>query len=274
MRRRTIRRILGGLVGLAALAAGAGVLAGDGPSEAELAKVGLKRSGPLLVLEAESEVHTKADEVRHLSRQLAHDVARQQMTLSPEQYQATLKGLNDELNQYKNELNATRNALNRIPKRRGYPVNYQLHQELTAYRNELQAEVTQRTSYLNQLKGQKYDPKARLQADADVRTRREERHQAVQELRKLVDGLHEKYAAVAKEPRVQKWLDTPEGSAGIKPKLGPSHAIRLDIKMLEQFERAEAAGDSANGPARSTRKGRRSKTAKHAAPAGDSASPF
>lgn len=274
MGQRTIRRILGGLVGLAALAAGAGVLAGDGPSEAELAKLGLKRSGPLLVLEAESEVHAKADEVRHLSRQLAHDVARQQMTLSPEQYKATLNELNTELNQYKSELNATKNAINRLPKYRGRIVNYQLHQELTYYRNQLQAEVTQRTTFLNQLKGQKYDPKARLQADADVRNRREERHQAVQELRKLVDGLQEKYAAVAKEPRVQKWLDTPEGSAGIKPKLGPSHAIRLDIKMLEQLERAEAAGDSTNGPARSTRKGRRSRTAKHAAPASDSASPF
>lgn len=270
----TMRRILGGLVGLAALAAGAGVRAGDGPSDSELAKAGLKRSGPLLVLEAETEVHAKADEVRHLSRQLAHDVARQQMTLSPEQHQATLNELNAELNQYKAELNSTKNALNRIPRRRGYSVNYQLQQELTYYRNQLQAEVNQRTTFLNQLKGQKYDPKARLQADADVRNRREERHQAVQELRKLVDGLQEKYAAVAKEPRVQKWLDTPEGSAGIKPKLGPSHAIRLDIKMLEQLERAEAAGDTANGPARATRKGRRSKSAKHAAPAGGSASPF
>lgn len=275
MRRRTIGRILGGLLGLAAFtAAVGGVRAGDGPSDAELAKLGLKRSGPLFLLEAESEVHAKANEVRHLSRQLSQDIARQQMTVSPEQHQAQLKLLNAQLNQYKTQLNATRNALNRIPKRRGYPVNYALYQQLTYNRNMLQAEVNQGTAFLNQVKNQKFDPKARLQADADVRNRREERNLAVQDLRKLVDGLLEKYAAVAKEPSVQKWLEVPEGSAGVKPKLGPSHAIRLDIKMLEQLERAAGGGDSSYGSGRATRRGRRSRTAKQTAPAGDSASPF
>ncbi len=272
MRRRTMGRILGGLLGLAALAAGVGVRAGGGPSDTELAKLGLRRSGPLLLLEAESEVHAKAKEVRQLTRQLSQDIARQQMTASPEQHQAQLKLLNAQLNQYKAQLNTTRNALNRIPKRRGYPINYALYQQLTYNRNMLQAEVNQGTAFLNQVKNQKFDPKARLQADADVRNRREERNLAVQDLRKLVDGLQEKYAAVAKEPRVQKWLEVPEGSAGVKPKLGPSHTIRLDIKMLEQLERGSAEGNSGSG--RAGRRGRRSRTTKQAAPAGDSASPF
>ena len=62
-------RVLGSLVGLVFIGAGIGLRAGEPPSDKELAKHGLKRSGPLLVLEAESDVHAKAEEVRRLSRQ-------------------------------------------------------------------------------------------------------------------------------------------------------------------------------------------------------------
>jgi hypothetical protein len=273
MRPRASGRILGGLVGFLALGAGIGLQAGDGPSDAELAKLGLKRSGPLLVLEAESEVHNKAEEVRHSSRQVANAVARQRLTLSPEEYQAALRELNAELAQFKAQLNSTTQAINRMPRRRGYPVYIEQFQELTYFKSQLQAEISQRSTFLNQLKGQKFDPTARTKADADVRSRREELHQGVQDLRKLVDALHEKYAAVAKEPKVQKWLDTPEGSAGIKPKLGPSHVFRMDVKMLEQMERAQG-GESGSATRKAAHKGRRTKAARRPANPDGDASPF
>ena len=136
--------------------------------------------------------------------------------------------------------------INRLPRgRRGYPANNivaEEQQELNYYKNQLQAEISQRTNFLNQLRSKPFDPKARIKADNDVRDRQEALHQGAQDLRKLVDATNEKYAAVAKDPQVKKWLDTPEGPAGVKPKLGPSRAFHLDVKMLEQIERIVGRG--------------------------------
>lgn len=260
-------KLLGFLVGWMAIwgAAGSGsrLLAGDGPSDKALAKYGLKRSGPVFILESESEVHAKAEEVRHLSRQLREAVARQRSTLSEKDYQATIKQLNDENNQFKAQLNTVNQTLNRLPRRRGYPANSIVAEEqgeLNYYKSQLQMEINQHTAALNQLKSRPFDPKARVQADTEVRNRQEAVHAGAQELRKLVDDVNEKYAALAKESRIKQWLDTPEGPAGVKPKLGPSRVFHLDVKMLEQIERAESAGDESSAPARATRKGRRSRT--------------
>ncbi len=62
-----------------------------------------------------------------------------------------------------------------------------------------------------------------------------------------MDEVHEKYAAVAKDPQVKKWLDTPEGHAGVKPKLGPSRAFLLDEKMLQRLERPVGSGRARHG---------------------------
>ena len=85
---------------------GGDLRAGEGPSDAELAKHGLKRAGTVLALEAESEVHAKAEEVRHLSRQLSYAQAQQRSTLSEKEYQDTIKGLTAQINQFKNQSNA------------------------------------------------------------------------------------------------------------------------------------------------------------------------
>jgi uncharacterized phage infection (PIP) family protein YhgE len=277
MRTHSSARFLGILIGLSAVGVGIGLRADEPPSDAALAKLGLKRAGTLLVLEAESEVHAKAEEVRRLSRQLSSSVAQQRATLSEKEYQDTIKELNAELNQFKSQLNAVNQTINRLPKRRGYPANSfvaEEQQELTYYRNQLQMEINQGTAFLNQLKSKPYDPKARLKADSDVRDKQEALHQAAQELRKLVDGVHEKYEAVAKESQVKKWLDTPEGTAGVKPKLGPSRAFQADVKMLEKIEQASGSDDSGSAPsAKAARKGRRAK-AKRPAGAGNAASPF
>ena len=135
-------------------------------------------------------------------------------------------------------------------------------------------EISQRTTFLNQLKSKPFDPKAKILADTEVRNREEALHQGVLDLRKLVDGVHEKYTALGKDPQVKKWLDTPEGHAGVKPKLGPSRAFLMDEKMLQRLEAQSAADEpGAATPTKAVRKRRRSKARRPASTA-DEASPF
>lgn len=270
-------RVLGFSLGLTLLGPWIGLRAGEPPSDADLAKHGLKRTGAVLVLEAESEVHAKAEEVRKLGRDWSHAVAQQRSTLSEKEYQDTIKELTSEINQFKAQSNAAQAAMNRIPKRRGYPVNNILaeeYQELSYFHNQLQMEINQRQAFVNQLKSKPFDPKDRIKADNEVRTRAEALHQGALDLRKLVDGIREKYAALEKDPKVKKWLNTPEGPAGVKPKLGPSRAFLLDEKMLERAERESSPDEPLAQPTKASRKGRRTSRAKHTAKSGDAASPF
>ena len=116
-------------------------------------------------------------------------------------------------------------------------------------------EISQRTNFLNQLKSKPFDPKDRIQADTEVRTRQEAMHQGALELRKLVDEIHEKYAAVGKDAQVKKWLDTPEGHAGVKPKLGPSRTF-LARREDAGADRAGVGGGRARRGSRPRRPGR------------------
>jgi hypothetical protein len=252
---------------------GGGLDAGEPPSDRMLEKHGLKRSGPLYVLTAEAGVHDKAVEVRDLARQWNHAVAQERATVGEKEYQETIKELTAELNQLRSQMNLVTQNLNRIPKRRGYPVYLEEFQELTYYKNQLQMEVSQRTNFLNQLKGKPFDPKERVRADAEVRTRKEAMHQGALELRKLVDEIHAKYAAIGEDAQVKKWLDTPEGHAGVKPKLGPSRTLVLDEKMLERVERDSGMDEPAASEHKSSRKGRRTTRTKHAATSGNAGTP-
>jgi hypothetical protein len=273
---RTSGRIVGWLVGCLVIGSGIGLRAGEGPSERMLASVGLKRVGEVFVLESESEVHAKAQEVRQLSHQVRDAIAKQRATVSEKEYQATIKELTDEINQYKAQTNAANQMINQLPRgRRGYANNYVAaeQQELSYYKNVYAAEIQQRTDRLDWLRKNPFDPKARIKADNDVRERQEALHQGAQDLRKLVEATSEKYATVAKDQRVKKWLDTPEGPASVKPKLGPSRAFLLDVKMLEQIERSSGMDEPTAPAGKATRKGRRAK-AKRATGTDDSASPF
>jgi hypothetical protein len=99
-------------------------------------------------------------------------------------------------------------------------------------------------------------------------------HQGALDLRKLVDGVHAKYAALARDPQVKKWLDTPEGPAGVKPRLGPSRAFLQDEKLLERVERVSAADEPGDQAPKASRKVRRTVKTRRATGAGNAASPF
>ncbi len=155
-----------------------------------------------------------------------------------------------------------------MPKRRGYPVYWEEYQELIYYRNQLQIEISQRTTFLNQLKGQPVRPEGPHPADTDVRTRARSSTRASRTSASSSTEIHEKYTAVGEEPQVKKWLETPEGYAGVKPKLGPSHP-----SAGPQDARAVGAGRGRRGrqgrPQGSPHQGRRP-----AAKADSDASPF
>jgi hypothetical protein len=247
---RTARILIPALGWALLLGAGTALRAGEKATDKALAKHGLRRAGAILVLEAESEVHAKAEEVRHLSAQLSLAVTLQRATLSEKEYQDKIKELTAALNQLRAESNAVTQNMNRFPRYRTRRGSYFANNEVTEeyqgmayYRDQLQAEIQQRTAFLNQIKSRPYDRKDRLKADNEVRERLEALHQGASDLRKLVDGARAKYAAVAKDPQVAEWLDTPEGHAGVKPKLGPSRAFLHDEKLLERAERETSADE-------------------------------
>ena len=218
---------------------GASLLAGDTPSDEALTKVGLKKSGALLVLEAESDVHTKVTEARQLYREWSNLVMRQRSTVSEKEYQSTIKELTNETNQLRNQLNTTNQMFNRLPRYRGTfatTLAYQQGAELSEYKAQLEWEINQRNIFLNQLKSQPFDPKAKLKIDAEVRDKGEALHKAVLDARKLVDETDEKYKGLTKNDEVKNLLTTIERKTHTKPQLGQSRVYHLDLKYLEKME--------------------------------------
>ena len=237
--------------------------AADDPQNETLAKHKLKALGSLQVLEDEGEFKTKLTEASRLKRQLSHSILQQQGTMSPQQYQKTLEGLKDELNQMRSQINQATQQMNSLPRFRGrFASSYaqEAYNELTVYRNQLQMQVNQETAWLNQLQSQKADPKAKEKIDAEVNDRRDAYHQAIQDLRTLADSVTKKYGELQKDSEVKDALAALGKGKREKPKLGPSHDFLNSVKLLEKLEKAESSGDAfQEKPARRSRTKSRSK---------------
>lgn len=260
---------------------GAGLSAGDPPSDQALTKLGLKRAGTLLVLEAESDVHSKATEARRLASELSNAVMKQRSTVSEKEYQATVKELTNETNALRNELNTTRRMMSQLPMNRGrFATNLAAQQgsELNEYQQQLNWEIAQRNDFLGQLKSQPFDPKAKLKIDAEVRDKGEALHKAALDFRKLVDETNEKYKGLDKNDEVKKLATSIERKTGAKVKLGQSRQYHLDVKLLEKLEQQVSAGEPTSTTDKPARKARRTtkgkRSSKAAADSGDSGSPF
>ena len=165
--------------------------------------------------------------------------------MSPEQYQKTLQGLRDELNQMRSQINQVSQQMSSFPRFRGRLTStyaQEQYNELMLYRNQLQMQVNQESAWLNQLQSQKADPKAKEKIDAEVRDRREAYHQAILDLRTLADSTTQKYAELAKDAEVKEAIQALGKGKRDKPKLGPSHDFLNNVKLLEKLEKAESAG--------------------------------
>src|SRR5262249_40133059 len=130
--------------------------------------------------------------------------------------------------------------------------------ELLGYRNELQAEMSQAADLLKQLRSQKYDGQARQKIDEEVRDRREALHQAIVDLRKLVDSAGQKYAELSKNKDVARALDLLGKRSPSRPKLGPSASYVNSVKLLERLEKEVSEGDAQGAPEKSGRLTRKS----------------
>jgi uncharacterized coiled-coil DUF342 family protein len=270
--------------------------AADGTGNEVLKKHGLKMAGSLAVATEEPEIKTKLSDARRLSKQLSQSLMQQKATMSPEEMQKTVKTLGARINDLKSELNAVNQQMNQVPRsnnnagygRFGSGIGYgnnggmgygnngglgyannggmsfannnaaELYSELLAYRTQVQAEIEQDSYFLNQLKSQPADPKAKEKIDSDVRDRRDAYHEAILELRKLVDSATAKYDEFATNVEVKKALDAIGKGQREKPKLGPSHDFQTNVKTVEKLEQAESSGDKEDTQAKPARRGRRS----------------
>jgi len=242
------------------------VAAAEGPENEVLKKNGLKIAGTLAVLETESEVKNKINEMRRLSKQLNYSLMQQQGTMSAQDYQQTIERLGEEINQMRAEINLASQQMNSLPRFRGRlstTMAQEQYNDLLIYRNQLQMEVNQETAWLNQLKSQKFDPKSKEKIDAEVGDRREAYHQALLDLRKLADAATEKYGELATDEAVKKALVAAGKAAKNKLDLGPSHEFLNNVKLLEKLEKAASSPDTDGPPAKHARRSRHVTKSKH-----------
>jgi hypothetical protein len=242
--------------------------AGD-PAEEPLKKQGLKLVGSLYLLDVDADIQKKMTEVRRHGSQLKLAILKQSATPSAKERQEAIKNLTASIDEYRAEIGATTHQINQTPRlgnRRGRGggfgnnVTTEAYHELLAYRNQLQAELSNRTGLLNQLRNQKLDPDARARADADVRDRTDAYHQVLADLHKEVDSAVEKYGVLAKSAEVKRALDALSTRSHTTLKIGPSPRFLAQIKLLEKLEKAsaEAAPDPEFAPEKTTRPGKKS----------------
>jgi hypothetical protein len=281
--------------------------AADGTGNEVLKKHGLKMAGSLVVATEEPEIKTKLSDARRLSMQLSQSLMQQKATMSPEEMQKTVKTLGTRINDLRSELNAVNQQMNQVPRsnnnagygRFGSGMGYgnnggmgygnnggmgygnnggmsfannnaaEMYSELLAYRTQVQAELEQDSYFLNQLKSQPADPKAKEGIDSVIRSRRDAYHQALVDIRKLVDSATAKYDEVAKNSEIKKALNILGKGLRETPKLGPSREFLNNVKLLEKLEKAESSGETEPTHATTGRRGRRSTKAKHSTKAAD-----
>jgi DNA repair exonuclease SbcCD ATPase subunit len=253
------------VVGMVVASAGSGIASEEGRPEDVLARLGLKKAGDRWILGAEAEVRSKLDEAKRLSSQLSRALVQQRGMLSEQDRQAMLKELNGRISQLRSELKETNQQMRQVPRagagrRPGYFFNSlaaDQYAELRAHRDELQAELDQRTTALGQLKGQSFDKKARAAIDDEVRDRREALHQAVADLRRLVDATRAKYAELAKAPELQQAREALERTTKAPWKLGPSREFQANAKLLDRLEKLDSPDGAVETKSTPGRKSRR-----------------
>jgi len=263
------------------------VRAAEDPQNEVLKKHGLRIAGSLLVLETESEVKNKLNELRRLSKQLGYSVMQQKGAMSPAEYQQTIQRLTAEIAQMRaqfnlanQQINLANQQMNSLPRYRGRlstTMTQDQYNELLFYRNQLQVEVNEETAWLNQLKSQPPDPKSKEKIDAEVREKRDAYHQALVDLRTLVDSATEKYPELAKDGDVTKALGVIGKARGDKLKLGPSREFLTNVKLLEKLESTESSTDGDQPQAKPTRRSKKAaksrQSSKAAGAAGNSNDP-
>jgi signal transduction histidine kinase len=233
--------------------------AADSPAEKVLAKQGLKRVGSLYVLDAESDVKKKLEEVRQLSKQWNSARVQQAAVGTAKDHQELMQELNGQVTQIRSEIAAVNQQIARVPRFRGrFWSAYAQEQnaELNAYRNQLNLALNQQNAFLNQVRSRPPDPKLQQKLASDVESARDKYVQEARDLIKLVQSTKEKYSSLAHNDEVKKALNSIESGARAKPKLGPSHEFLALGKLVDKLEK-ELGEPPADVSPKASRKPRR-----------------
>ena len=229
---------LGLLAVLMMAGSGAAPLAGERPSEEALAKLGLKpvEDGPG-ARHRRAEVHDKIDEARQLARDWSNAIMQQRSTLSEKEYQDDHQGAHRRINQFKTELNNTNRMIAQIPRYRdrfATSLAYQQYDDLNLYKTQLQWEINQRTTFLNQLKSQPFDPKARVKVDARSGIAAKP---CIRPSWTCGSWSRRPKRSTTRSSRTARsrstWIPASARRAS-SSKLGPSRQFHLDVKLLEK----------------------------------------
>jgi hypothetical protein len=234
-------------------------LAADSPAEQVLAKQGLKRVGSVYVVDEESQVQKKLEEVRQLSKQWNAARVQQAAVGTAKDHQALIQDLSGQIGQIRAEIAAVNQQMARIPRFRGrWSSTYAQEQnaELVAYRNQLNMALNQQNSFLNQVRSHPPDPKLQQKLASDVESKHDQYVQEAKDLFKLVQTAKDKYATLSHNAEIKKALDSIEPGARAKPKLGPSHEFLAIGKLLDKLEK-EIGDPPADINLKTTRKPKR-----------------
>ena len=196
----------------------AGLLGADDPADAPLRDKGLRKTGTVYVLPAETDVQRKLTEARAGYKQMAAALGRQ------EAYERELR----DGKQMIVEMTQQRIMINRQIAQAENPVQ---HNQLAAMYNEL-------GDRLNLLYQRREDASGKREVDGEAATRREAYIQQVLDLRQLVDSVKEGYAALAADPDVAATLERINQGAKTKATLGPSRSFAANVAQLEKAEAA------------------------------------
>jgi hypothetical protein len=236
--------------------------AAESPGEKLLAKQSLKRVGSLYVLDAETDVKKKLEEVRRLSKEWTSARVQQAAVGTTKDHQQLVQDLNSQITQIRSEIAAVNQQMARMPRWRGRlwsPYGQEQNAELTAYRNQLNLALNQQNAFLNQVRNRPPDPKLQQKLASDVEAIHDKYVQEARDLRALVQSTKEKYASLAKSDEIKKSLDSIEGGARAKPKLGPSHEFLAIAKLMDRLEKdlgeppADISPKTARKPKRTSR---------------------
>ena len=233
------------LVGIAVLVVALGpargsAMAGDSIPEAKLKVKGLTREGRVFVhAEAEKPVVARMREVRGTTFAAFAKAAEKQAAAETVQMQAM------QLDQQRLELQANLNLLNQqINAQNSSMGGGRYARAARSMPNPLKAEQQQMTAALNQTTAMQRSVKSQIPSakdkgiiDDEVKKKAEAFKVDLTELRKMVDEVTKKYADLAADESVKKWIDELQKAGHATMKLGPSEAFARDMKELDQAER-------------------------------------
>jgi hypothetical protein len=211
----------------------AGVVAAETPAEDVLRSKGLKRSGSLYVLAAESKVGAKYSEARTRYESLREAAAEQ---AAFEWALASIRNLEAEGTQARNEIGRLQALLPMMPRLNQF--EKQLYNQARMQLALLEVQQSERQATLETLTQGLPKPARRQEIKAEVESRLKTCQQAIRDLRQLVDATRKTYQEMARNGEIKQAIVTLARITTVNLKLGPSNDFLGMVDWLKQAEKS------------------------------------